>query len=88
MPRIKLPIQPSTWACPCAWIHAGEMLSAARRPLMEMRFHTPEERPGQEHEQQAARYEEDQQTRELQFAGAGAFEDLEGRFRFGAGHER
>ena len=46
MPRIKLPIQPSTCACPCAWIQAGEMLSAARRSLMEIRFHTPRNVPG------------------------------------------
>lgn len=52
------------------------MLSAARRPLMEIKFHTPRKVPGKEHEQEAAGYEEDQQTRELQFAGAGALENL------------
>jgi hypothetical protein len=41
-PRNRLvPIQPSTCACLCGWIQAGEMLSAARRPLIDTRFQTP-----------------------------------------------
>ena len=31
---MNVPIQPNTCACPCAWIQAGEMFSAVRRPLI------------------------------------------------------
>lgn len=31
---MNVPIQPNTCACPGAWIRAGEMLSAVRRPLI------------------------------------------------------
>src|SRR5581483_326912 len=43
---MKLPIQPKTWACPCACIHAAETVSADRRLLMASRFHTPRNVPG------------------------------------------
>src|SRR5579884_2473971 len=46
MPNTNVPIQPNTCACPCAWIHAGDMLSSACRLLIEIRFHTPRNVPG------------------------------------------
>lgn len=46
MPRMKLPTQPNTCACPCACNQACEIEAALSRPLILMRFQTPRNVPG------------------------------------------
>src|SRR5215470_1234300 len=46
MPRMKLPTQPKTCACPCACSQAGEIEVTLSRPLICRRFHTPRNVPG------------------------------------------